>query len=328
MSGYADFSAQAHSILVISAMSQIHVFAGNPLDRAANHRRDAAWLKMKLAAPETRFLPLWRLNALLSTDDKPTLVWLTPDVVAGLALTADPILLGLAGDGAPRFAIDVSTIEAPEAHPAFGGAFVEVRAAAQQVTIPEAGILAQARTLVDWHRRHSFCAVCGAPTAGGDGGYMRVCRNEACKAQHFPRTDPVIITLVTRPGFCLLGRSARFPTQTYSALAGFMEPGESIEEAVRREVLEESGIEVGAVRYHSSQPWPFPASLMIGCMAEATTQTITVDPVEIEDARWYSLAQVRRALDGDDPETGLKVPQPLAIAHQLIRAWVSTSPEA
>ena len=304
-------------------MSQVHVFAGNDLDRAANVRRDDAWLAAKRADPDTRFLAFWRLHALLAKAEPPRLAWLDSDRAGAAAFDAPTVFLGLEG-GDARFAIDVSALDPPEPFAAAAQAqFVEVRAAAQLVTVPESGILAQARALLDWHRRHRFCAACGHPTQIAEGGYMRACTNEACKAQHFPRTDPVVITVVVRGNRCLLGRSARFPTQTYSALAGFMEPGESIEEAVRREVLEESGIHVGTVRYHSSQPWPFPASLMIGCFGEALSEAIAVDPVEIQDARWYSRDQVARALAGEDPETGLKLPQPLAIAHQLIRWWVA-----
>jgi len=304
-------------------MSQVHVFAGNALDRAANVRRDDAWLAAKRTDPDTRFLAFWRLHALLAKAEPPRLAWLDFDRAGAPAPEVPTVFLGLER-GDARFAIDVSALDPPEPFAAAAHAqFVEVRAAAQLVTVPESGILAQARALLDWHRRHRYCAACGQPTVIAEGGYMRVCTNAACNAQHFPRTDPVVITVVVRGDRCLLGRSARFPTQTYSALAGFMEPGESIEEAVRREVLEESGIRVGAVRYHSSQPWPFPASLMIGCFGEALSEAIAIDPVEIQDARWYSRDQVARALAGEDPETGLKLPQPLAIAHQLIRWWVA-----
>ncbi len=304
-------------------MSQVHIFAGNALDRAANVRRDGAWLAAKRADPDTRFLAFWRLHALLVKAEPPRLAWLDFERAGVAAPDAPMVFLGLEG-GDARFAIDVSVLDPPEPFAATANAqFVEVRAAAQLVTVPESGILAQARALLDWHRRHRFCAVCSHPTVIAEGGYMRICSNAACTAQHFPRTDPVVITVIVQGDRCLLGRSARFPTQTYSALAGFMEPGESIEEAVRREVFEESGIHVGAVRYHSSQPWPFPASLMIGCFGEALSEAIAIDPVEIQDARWYSRDQVARALAGEDPETGLKLPQPLAIAHQLIRWWVT-----
>ena len=236
----------------------INVFAGNPLDRAANLRRDQAWLGDRLQEPGTRFLLLWKLNALVTDAAAPQIAW-QPATVASPFLGADNkcVFLGLDGDAA-RFAIDVSHASDDDAPPFTElGRFGEVRALGSLVPLAEAGIIAQARALIDWHNRHTHCAVCGAPTIALEGGYQRNCTAPACAAQHFPRTDPVVITLIRRPGVCLLGRSARFPTDLYSCLAGFMEPGESIEEAVRREVLEECGIAVGDVRYHSSQPWPF-----------------------------------------------------------------------
>ena len=302
----------------------INVFAGNPLDRAANQRRDAAWLGDRLQEPGTRFLLLRKLNALVTDTDKPEIAWQPATVVAPfLGDDSKCVFLGLEGEAA-RFAIDVSRASDDENVPPFTelGQFGEVRALGSLVPLAEAGIIAQARALIDWHNRHTYCAVCGATTIAVEGGYQRNCTAPTCAAQHFPRTDPVVITLIRRPGVCLLGRSARFPTDLYSCLAGFMEPGESIEEAVRREVLEECGIAVGAVRYHSSQPWPFPASLMIGCIGEGESEQIERDPVEIEDANWFTRTQVVNALNGGDPETGLKIPPSLAIAHQLIRWWV------
>ena len=302
----------------------INVFAGNPLDRAANQRRDNAWLGERLQDPSARFLLLWQLDALVTDSEAPEIAWQPSEVVAPfLADGGTCVFLGLDGESG-RFAIDVSAASDDENAPPFTdrGRFGEVRALGSLVPHAEAGIIAQARALIDWHNRHGHCAVCGAPTIAAEGGYQRNCTAQACAAQHFPRTDPVVITLVRRPGVCLLGRSARFPTDLYSCLAGFMEPGESIEEAVRREVLEECGITVGDVHYHSSQPWPFPASLMIGCICEGQSEIIKRDPVEIEDANWFTHAQVINALNGGDPETALKIPPSLAIAHQLIRWWV------
>ncbi len=301
-----------------------NVFAGNPLDRAANLRRDDSWLETQLKRDSTRFLLLWQLHVLVTKSDQPEIAWQTADVAAPyLGNDQNCVFLGLDGDAA-RFAIDVSAASKEGTAPPFTerGRFGEVRTLGSLVPLAEAGILAQARALIDWHNRHRHCAVCGGPTKVVEGGYQRSCTDAICGTQHFPRTDPVVITLVHRPGVCLLGRSARFPTDLYSCLAGFMEPGESIEEAVRREVLEECGIEVGRVHYHSSQPWPFPASLMIGCTGEGNSEHIEVDPVEIEDANWYTRDQVIKALDDGDPKTGLKIPPSLAIAHQLIRWWV------
>lgn len=178
---------------------------------------------------------------------------------------------------------------------------------------------AHARSLVDWHARHGFCAVCGAATEPRSGGSSRKCA--ACGADHFPRTDPVAIVVVTHGERCLLGRSGRFQGNLYSALAGFIEPGESIEEAVRREIKEEAGIEVGAVRYIASQPWPFPSSLMIGCLADARSEDIRLDEEELEDARWFERGLIRDVLSGVARE--ISVPQPFAIARHLIETWAA-----
>jgi NAD+ diphosphatase len=184
----------------------------------------------------------------------------------------------------------------------------------------DAAVLAQARSLIDWHDRHGYCANCGSPTEPREAGYMRACTE--CRAQHFPRTDPVTIMLVLRGDKLLLGRQPRFAPMTFSALAGFVEQGENIEEAVRREVREEVGIRVGEVRYHSSQPWPFPSSLMIGCMAEAEEETIRLDPDELEDARWFSRAEIAEMVENHKAEGKLRMPPPISIAHQLAKAWL------
>jgi NAD+ diphosphatase len=229
------------------------------------------------------------------------------------------VLLGLR-EGIAHFAVDVSPLAEPEQTLGVAGVakFQEPRAIAALLPVGEGGILAQARSLVDWHVRHRFCSTCGARTKSGEGGYQRACPD--CSAQHFPRTDPVVIMLVARGDACLLGRQAAWPPRMFSALAGFVEPGETLEEAVRREVLEEAGIEVAGVRYHSSQPWPFPASLMIGCIAEAASEAIRIDPGELSEARWFSRDEIKQALA--QPGTGdLFVPPPMAIAHHLIRAF-------
>lgn len=315
--------------------------AGNPLHRAGNERRDPGWLAAALAGKGTRFLPVHRLKVAVTAADgrgasaphadgedraevgANRLAWARGgDWLEG---AGEPVLLGLDG-GDARFAVDVSDAPEPAAAtfgldpgPGAGVEFQGLRTAAPNLPAGEAAIAAQARGLVGWHERHPFCAACGAATRPRNGGASRACA--ACGAEHFPRTDPVVIVVVARGGRALLGRSGRFPGNLYSALAGFMEPGESVEEAVRREVAEEAGIEVGAVRYVFSQPWPFPASLMLGCIAEGLSGVITVDPKELEDARWFSRAELAGALAGR--REVLSVPQPLAIAHHLIRAWLA-----
>jgi NAD+ diphosphatase len=179
--------------------------------------------------------------------------------------------------------------------------------------------IAEAKARLAWHARHRFCPNCGAPTDLAEGGWKRVC--PVCKAEHFPRTDPVVIMLAVRGNQCLLGRSARFASAMWSCLAGFVEPGENIEEAVRREVQEEAGIVCGRIAYFASQPWPFPMSLMIGCHAEALNHEIKVDASELEGARWFDRDEVALMLLRRHPD-GLGTPPPVAIAHHIIRAWV------
>jgi NAD+ diphosphatase len=198
---------------------------------------------------------------------------------------------------------------------------IDLRSIAVQGLLPagELGILAEAKALLFWHSRHRFCSNCGAPTAVTSAGFRRDCGS--CGAQHFPRTDPVAIMLIHHGDRCLLGRQARFIANSYSCLAGFIEPGETIEDAVRRETFEEAGIRVGGVRYMASQPWPFPASIMIGCTGEALTEDITLDRDELEDGRWFSRDEVRLMLAREHPD-GLITPPPMAIAHFLMRSWV------
>ncbi len=289
-----------------------HVFAANPLDRASNQRRDEAWLESQRRDPRGRYLLFRDLNALATSEDAPRLAWLDSESVDGEQVS-DTVLLGLL-DGVPHFAVSVDS----HASDGVGAAtFVDGRAVAALLPGGEAGILAQARSLLDWHARHRFCGRCGAETASVEGGVRRQCAG--CDARHYPRVDPSIIVVVERGDRCLLASRSTAPGRRHSCVAGFVEPGESIEEAVSREVREETNVEVGRVRYHSSQPWPFPATLMIGCVAEAVSEEITVDGVEIASAAWFTRSQVRAALAGSSDE--LALPGPIAIAHHLIRAW-------
>lgn len=297
-----------------------HIFAGNPLDRGDAQRRDPAWLTAAAANANSRFLPLWQLNALVQSAEHLNLAWLSGADLKPLDIDVPPVFLGLEGDVA-HFALDISEVHDPVHELGLNDQFrfEDARVAAMQLPPPETGILAQSRSQVDWHRRHRFCSACGEPTRMEKGGHVRKC--DACKADHFPRTDPVAIMLVIDGDRCLLGQpnGPLVRLGMYSALAGFVDQGESIEEAVRREVMEEAGVRVDTVRYHSSQPWPYPSSLMIGCHARAASTDIVIDPGEMNDVRWVTRDAVRAALAGEEVE--VKVPGGLAIASHLIRVW-------
>lgn len=281
-------------------------FAGSPLDRADHVRADPARLEA-LRANGARLLRLDGLVPLL--DDRDRLQW---DPLPGPA--AETVFLGLV-DGEALFA---AVPESGDLAPAYASR--EVGPLLGRMTPEDLATYGGARSLVDWHARHRFCARCGAATRLAKGGWQRDCT--ACDAQHFPRVDPVAIMLVEHRDKLLLGRQARFPPHSYSALAGFVEPGESIEDAVRREVFEEAGVRVGEVRYVSSQPWPFPSQLMIGCLGLAEGTALDIDLTELEDARWFARAEVAEALELGRDSPGLVAPPEQAIAHHLLRWWL------
>lgn len=293
------------------------VFSGSSLDRLDAKRRDREWLQTQLIEDATRILPVWNLSPLVRSDE-PRLAWATPAILDDHS-GPDPILLG-ASDGRAHFALDISAVGEPLEHYGWDGVatFPDLRAASGTLPAEDAAVAAQARHIVDWHSRHGHCPGCGAATQVRDGGWSRFCTD--CSTEHFPRTDPVVIMLVTDGERCLLGRQPGWPGNMYSALAGFVEGGEMLEEAVAREVGEEAGISVKDVRYVASQPWPFPASLMMGCRATATSTEIELDSHELESADWFSRDEARAALAG--PTDRLMVPPPMAIAHVLLRRWV------
>lgn len=289
-------------------------FAGSPVDRADHIRTD----REKLGA-----LMNWRAKVLMldgllpQIDDAGGLLWGT---LADVADDAELVFLGMLDDKACFAAV-------PDTG-ATGPAYTMPRAwaAMQQLSPSDLAIYGGARSLVDWHARHRFCANCGAATKPAKGGWQRNC--EACQAQHFPRTDPVTIMLVENNGRLLLGRQPRFPPRSFSALAGFVEPGETIEEAVAREVHEEAGLRVRDVEYIATQPWPFPSQLMIGCYCQTDETEITLDVEELEEARWFTRAEVEQAVahargyTGDGIETAFTAPPPTAIAYSLMKWWL------
>ena len=298
-------------------------FSGNPLDRASEKRTDAAWVAAKRRDPTSFILPMWRLQPFFlgpeNARDGLEAGFLRPGLAESLAPDGISIFLGLEGEYA-YFALDISGARDPanEGPLAGLGHFREMRGASMLLPAKDTAILGQAKALIDWHQRHGFCPRCGSPTTSADAGYKRVCGN--CNAEHFPRTDPVVIMLATHGDACLLGRGKQFPGRFYSALAGFIEPGETIEEAVRREIQEEAGVKTGNVTYFTTQPWPFPSSLMIGCFAEAESREIRLDEIELADARWETRDTVRAVLGGDQSH-GFLLPPFIAIAHHLIKTW-------
>ncbi len=297
-----------------------HIFAANPLDRGERERRDEDWLSRVATDPSTKLLPMGDLNVPIAPGTSQELAWITPSDLQRSGVDAAPLFLGLI-DGVAHFVVDVTGHRQAMAEFQDRGllTFEDARAAAEYVSGPESGIIAQARAQLNWHNRHGFCSVCGHTSYIARGGQVRCCPE--CKTEHYPRTDPVIITVVHDEDRCLLGQSRGRLVQMrrYSALAGFMDQGESIEEAVAREVMEEAGIQVGTVTYHSSQPWPFPSSLMIGCHAGAATTEIAMDNEEMADVRWFDREEVLLALD--ERSDVLAIPGSLAIAYHLIRAW-------
>lgn len=301
-----------------------HVFSANPLDRAEAERRDSAWLTRALRHPDSRFLPFHQLNVLVHRQGaaRAGLVWRSS---ASLPLADEanpPVLLGIS-EGVAHFAYDLSHVEEPQQALSLDAEyrFEDCRSAAMSLPMASTGVVAQARSQLSWHRNHRYCGACGAETFVTRGGQARHC--DGCDSDHFPRTDPVAIMLIVDGDQCLLGQpeGPLVRTGMYSALAGFIDQGESIEEAVRREIMEEAGIRVGEVRYHSSQPWPFPSSLMIGCHGRAASTEIHMDTREMHDVRWCSRGEVRDALDNNSRT--LKIPGPIAIAHHLIAAWAN-----
>jgi NAD+ diphosphatase len=300
-------------------------FCGSPLDRASEKRTDADWIAAKRHDPASFILPVWRLQPFLMGPENARgpleAAYLKPGLAEPLMAPDAPwILLGRDGETA-YFAIDISEAADPaNAGPLAGlGHFRDMRAAAMSgLGERDIAILGHAKAMIDWHQRHGFCPRCGQPTALADAGYKRIC--SACSSEHFPRTDPVVIMLVTQEDACLVGRGRQFPPGFFSALAGFVEPGETIEEAVARETFEETGVRVKNVRYFATQPWPFPSSLMIGCFADAEGRDIVIDHNELADAFWLEKRKLRAMLAGDATD-GLRVPPPVAIAHHLLKAW-------
>ena len=291
------------------------------LDRAPHLRHHPEWSVGAPQSGDARVLPIWRDQNMVLAGEPPSAVFLKgSDADAVIEAASTVIFLGLE-DGVSYYAADLSKHDDTSKLPLPDGAkFEDLRRLATNIDAAEAGYLAYARALGHWHRNHEFCGVCGAVTRSSKGGHERTCTNEACGRSHFPRTDPAVIMLVTHPteDKCLMGHNKRFKGLRFSTLAGFVEPGETLEQAVAREVKEETGVHVVDVQYMASQPWPFPASIMLGFRACATTTEINCEDDELVEARWFTRAEVREM-----GETGMVLPpSQFSISRWLIDTWL------
>ena len=291
-------------------------YATGNFDRSAQHREDHGWLKARLADPRSRLYPVWRLRHLVQQTDSPKLRLLDPVAQADLIARAETvILLGVEGDIA-HFALDLSVLDENAAIEL--GDFQELRGIGPLLPQRDGALLAYARGLAYWHQRHRYCGVCGAPTEVKAAGHQRQCTDRACATVQFPRTDPAVIMRVTCGNRILMARQGMWAQGMHSVLAGFVEPGETLEDAVAREVFEEVGLRVHDIRYFGSQPWPFPASLMLGFTAEAESEKFDLHDGEIESARWMSRMEL---LKSPEDET-FRLPRADSISRRLIEDWV------
>jgi len=299
-------------------------YASEALDRASHYRCAPDWLAEALRRPGSRVLPVWRGQSFIAASAEPMAGALSAaEAIQYIENGAAIAFLGLLDDIA-HFALDLSYLEEPHDDPRLAalGRFTDLRRVGPLLDYESGALLAYARGLFYWHQRHQFCGVCGSPTESAEAGHLRRCINAACRAEHHPRTDPAVIMLVTDGDLCLLGRQAAWPRGRYSTLAGFVEPGESLEAAIAREVFEEAGVRVKNPRYHGSQPWPFPASIMLGFYAEAATTAVRVDEKELEDARWFTRDEVIAGRN-----KGLLMPRGDSIAARLIMDWLGIGPD-
>jgi len=297
-----------------------YAYAGSSIERAAAWRGDEIKLASLSASPRAGFYLFASDSVLLKLGDEKLDPLFSSAEANACGQARETVFLGLLGQE-PRFASALGPAAVEPLSARADLKIIDLRSIAVQGAVDDDHLppLAEAKALLGWHLKHGFCANCGAPTTLRQAGWRRDC--PSCKSEHFPRTDPVVIMLPIGRERCVLGRSPRFPQTMWSCLAGFAEPGESIEEAVRREVQEEVGLTCARISYFASQPWPFPSSLMIGCHAEAVSDRLTIDKTEIEEARWFDREELRLMLMRKHPQ-GLTTPPPIAIAHHIIRDFV------
>jgi NAD+ diphosphatase len=295
-------------------------FVTHVLDRAAHLRSNDEKLLALESHRDARAYVIYRDSLVAKQEPSGPRVLLRIDEALKFGANPGTIFLGLR-DGAPIFGMGIAAAAVEKLLTGQEAVVTELRGMAMQGVVPpeQLSAIAMAKSMVTWHQRHGFCANCGTRTGMKEGGWKRDCPN--CKAEHFPRTDPVVIMLVTSGDKCLLGRQKQFLPGMYSCLAGFVEAAETIEDAVRREIFEESGIRCTDVNYYMTQPWPYPSSLMIGCTARATSEDIVVDRTELEDARWFDRDEATLMIKRQHPD-GLAGPHPFAIAHHLLGRWV------
>ena len=309
-----------------------NIFSNNPVDRVSDLRSNPEWVKKTLEGNKTMISLFWKGKAFVSNvknltsghadPDQLSPAWFPLDFLKDhIAVDENLIFIGLIEEMA-FFALDLSKLSDPENILGLNnlGEFEDLMILAPQaIDAGELAMLGQAKAIFEWNNSHNFCSRCGSKSIMLEAGYKRLCNN--CNAEHFPRTDPVVIMLATYKDTAFLGRQKRFPPGMYSALAGFIEPGESIEEAVARELKEEAGIKISKAKYHSSQPWAFPNSLMIGYLAESETNEFKLDQVELDEGRWFTRKELKETINGKN-DNGFFVPPPMAIAHHLIKAFV------
>jgi NAD+ diphosphatase len=295
---------------------RVNFYATGEFNRAVERREDVAWIREKLADPASRLYPIWRLRNYVSDPGAPRALVLDPARRAALLESASTVVLLGIEEEVAHFLIDISHLDEPAAIEL--GHAVDLRAVGALMSQREGALLAYARGLTYWHDRHKFCGVCGSPTESKNAGHQRQCTNPDCSVVQFPRTDPAVIMRITHGDRILMARQAVWPQGMHSILAGFVEPGESLEDAVAREVYEEVGLRLTRIKYFSSQPWPFPSSLMLGFSAEATSDRFTVDQNELESARWMT----RQELLNSPEDATFKLPRKDSISRRLIEDWL------
>lgn len=311
-------------------------YTGGDLNRAHEKRQDADWLAKQLSSAGSHIVPLWRDRNLIigleessaSASSPEAVIFETQDTGHIIEAAEEIVFLGMRQERAV-FCADLSPHEEDHVHEQVGrGQFVDLRQAGPVINAHDAALMAYARGLLYWHRQHQYCGRCGNPTRSQDGGHMRRCTNDDCAHPTFPRTDPAVIMLVENrpkngePPRCLLGNHSKWASGNFSTLAGFVEPGETLEEAVAREVQEEVGVIVDNVRYQASQPWPFPSSIMLGYWASAVTEEINIDDDEIQDARWFTADEIRQFGDWGDMSSPNRLPRKDSISRYLIDTWL------